>query len=105
MWYGVTPEFWARATLAANEVRQWSDVYFPTLGLREVTAASEYGALYLSASEAGAEHGAQRSRNADAARADGQGSLATTRAYVVLEAGRGGSCRGCNNGGSDRAER
>lgn len=55
MWYGVTPEFWDRATLSANEVRTWSDAYFPTLGLREITAASEYGALYLSASETGTE--------------------------------------------------
>ena len=55
MWYGVTPEFWDRGTMSANEVRQWSDSYFPTLGLRELTAASEYGALYLSGSEAGAD--------------------------------------------------
>lgn len=55
MWYGITPEFWARATLAANEVRTWSDAYFPTLGLREVTAASEYGALYLSGAETGTD--------------------------------------------------
>ncbi len=48
MWHGITPEFWDRATLAANEVREWSDRYFPTLGLQEVTAASEYGALFLS---------------------------------------------------------
>lgn len=55
MWYGITPEFWARTTLAANEVRQWGEVYFPTLGLKEITAASEYGAVELSASEAGTE--------------------------------------------------
>jgi hypothetical protein len=55
MWHGVTPEFWDRGTMSANEVRQWSDTYFPTLGLREVTAASEYGALYLSSSETGSD--------------------------------------------------
>ncbi len=55
MWYGITPEFWNRATLAANEVRQWSDAYVPTLGLQEITAASEYGALHLSASETGTD--------------------------------------------------
>jgi hypothetical protein len=55
MWSGVTPEFWDRGTMSANEVRQWSESYFPTLGLREVTAASEYGALYLSGSETGAD--------------------------------------------------
>ncbi len=55
MWCGVTPEFWSRGTMAANEVRQWSDSYFPTLGLREVTAASEYGALYLSSADTGAD--------------------------------------------------
>ncbi|HEU5074514.1 MAG TPA: DUF5107 domain-containing protein [Polyangiaceae bacterium] len=53
MWYGITPEFWARTALAANEVRTWSDVHFPTLGLREITAASEYGAVYLSRSADG----------------------------------------------------
>lgn len=57
MWYGITPEFWDRATLAANEVRQWSDVYFATLGLREITAASDYGAVQLSVSESGTELG------------------------------------------------
>jgi hypothetical protein len=55
MWHGITPEFWDRATLAANEVRQWSDRYFPTLGLAEVTAASEYGALHLSTANGGTE--------------------------------------------------
>jgi len=50
MWHGVTPEFWARGTLAANEVRTWTDRYFATLGVKEITAASEYGAVYLSSS-------------------------------------------------------
>jgi hypothetical protein len=48
MWHGVTPEFWARGTLAANEVRTWSDRYFATFGMKEITAASEYGATHLS---------------------------------------------------------
>jgi hypothetical protein len=55
MWHGVTPEFWARDTLSANEVRTWSDRYFSTLGLPEITAASEYGAAYLSRSASGAD--------------------------------------------------
>ncbi len=55
MWHGATPEFWMRGTMAAGEVRQWSDHYFATLGLEEVTAASEYGAVYLSSSETGAD--------------------------------------------------
>lgn len=55
MWHGVTPEFWNRGTMAANEVRQWSDSYFPTLGLKEITAASNYGALYLSSSKSGTD--------------------------------------------------
>ena len=55
MWHGVTPEFWTRGTMAANEVRQWTDSYFPTMGLKEVTAASEYGALYLSSSKTGTD--------------------------------------------------
>jgi len=55
MWSGVTPEFWDRGTMSANQVRQWRESYFPTLGLREVTSASEYGALYLSGSETGAD--------------------------------------------------
>lgn len=53
MWHGITPEFWDRATLAANEVRTWSDRYFATLGLPEITAAGEYGAAYLSSSVSG----------------------------------------------------
>jgi hypothetical protein len=53
MWHGITPEFWNRATMAASEVRQWSDHYFPTMGLNEITAASEYGALSLTASPIG----------------------------------------------------
>ena len=55
MWHGVTPEFWARGSMAANEVRTWSDRYFATLGLQEITAASEHGAMYLSRSAAGAD--------------------------------------------------
>jgi hypothetical protein len=55
MWHGVTPEFWNRASMAANEVREWSESYFPTLGLREVTAASEYGAMQLSSSDSGTD--------------------------------------------------
>ncbi|HEY5957037.1 MAG TPA: DUF5107 domain-containing protein, partial [Polyangiaceae bacterium] len=53
MWHGVTAEFWTRGSMAANEVRQWSDSYFPTLGMQEVTAASKYGAMYLSSSKSG----------------------------------------------------
>jgi hypothetical protein len=53
MWHGITPEFWNRGTMAANEVRQWSQNFFPTLGLKEVTAASQYGALQLSSSKSG----------------------------------------------------
>jgi len=55
MWHGVTPEFWARGTLAANEVKTWSDRYFATLGLPEITAASEYGAVYLSSTASGTD--------------------------------------------------
>lgn len=55
MWYGVTPEFWDRATLAPNEVRTWKDTYFPTFGLEQVTAASEHGALALSSSVSGTD--------------------------------------------------
>jgi hypothetical protein len=55
MWHGITPEFWNRATFAANEVRTWTDRYFPTLGLEQITAASEHGAVYLSSSESGAD--------------------------------------------------
>jgi len=54
MWHGITPEFWQRGSLAAGEARTWQDDYFPTLGLREVTAASENGALHLSRTEDGA---------------------------------------------------
>jgi hypothetical protein len=55
MWHGVTTEFWTRGTMSANEVRQWTDSYFPTMGLKEVTAASEHGAMYLSSSETGTD--------------------------------------------------
>jgi hypothetical protein len=55
MWHGVTSEFWTRGTMTANEVRQWSDSYFPTLGMQEVTAASNYGAMYLSTSKSGTD--------------------------------------------------
>ncbi len=55
LWHGVTPEFWTRGSMSANEVRQWSDRYFPTLGLKEVTAATENGALYLSSSKSGTD--------------------------------------------------
>lgn len=55
MWHGVTPEFWTRRTMAAGEVREWGESYFPTFGLREVSAASEYGAVYLSSAESGAD--------------------------------------------------
>ncbi len=53
MWYGITPEFWDRGAMAAGEIKQWSETYFATMGLREVTAASEYGAMYLSSASIG----------------------------------------------------
>ena len=55
MWHGVTAEFWTRGTMSANEVRQWNDSYFATLGLKGVTAASAYGALYLSSAKTGTD--------------------------------------------------
>lgn len=55
IWHGVTPEFWERATMAPNEVRAWEESYFPTLGLREVTAASDYGAMQLWRADSGAD--------------------------------------------------
>ena len=41
--------------MSANEVRQWTDSYFPTLGMKEVTAASPNGAMYLSSSKSGTD--------------------------------------------------
>ena len=32
MWHGITPEFWMRGSMAANEVRQWKQTFFPTRG-------------------------------------------------------------------------
>ena len=55
MWHGITPEFWMRGTMAANEVRQWKQTFFPTLGLKGITAASENGALYLSSAKSGSD--------------------------------------------------
>jgi hypothetical protein len=55
MWHGVTPEFWQRGTLAASEVRTWTDRYFATLGLSDITAASEHGAMYLSRAASGSD--------------------------------------------------
>lgn len=55
MWHGVTPEFWKRGTLAAGEVRTWTDRYFATLGLPDITAASEQGAMYLSSKPSGTD--------------------------------------------------
>jgi hypothetical protein len=53
MWHGITPEFWSRAAMAANEVRQWNQTFFPILGLTGITAASENGALQLSSAKSG----------------------------------------------------
>ena len=53
MWHGITPEFWMRGTMAANEVRQWNQSFFPILGLTGVTAASENGAVQLSSTKSG----------------------------------------------------
>jgi uncharacterized protein DUF5107 len=55
MWHGITPEFWNRASLAAGEVRKSSASYFPTLGMKDVTAASDNGALFLSRSNSGTD--------------------------------------------------
>ncbi|HET7538471.1 MAG TPA: DUF5107 domain-containing protein [Polyangiaceae bacterium] len=55
MWHGFTPEFWNRGTLAAGEVHKSSTSYFPTLGMKEITAASENGALFLSSSKSGTD--------------------------------------------------
>ena len=53
MWHGITPEFWMRGTMAANEVRQWNQSFFPILGLTGVTAASESGVVQLSSAKSG----------------------------------------------------
>ena len=55
MWHGITPEFWMRGSMAANEVRQWNQTFFPILGLKGITAASENGALYLSSAKSGSD--------------------------------------------------
>jgi hypothetical protein len=55
MWHGITPEFWTRGTLAASEVRQCAQSFFPTMGMKEITAANEYGAVYLSSSKSGSD--------------------------------------------------
>ncbi len=55
MWHGITTEFWNRGTMAANEVRQWTQHFFPTFGIKEVTAASDHGVLYLSTSKGASE--------------------------------------------------
>jgi hypothetical protein len=55
MWHGITPEFWMRGTMAANEVRQWNQTFFSTQGLKGITAASENGALYLSSAKSGSD--------------------------------------------------
>jgi len=53
MWHGITPEFWMRGTMAANEVRQWNQSFFPILGLTGVTAASDNGVVQLSSAKSG----------------------------------------------------
>ena len=55
MWHGITPEFWMRGTMAANEVRQWNQTFFSTQGLKGITAASDNGALYLSSAKSGSD--------------------------------------------------
>jgi hypothetical protein len=55
MWHGVTPEFWKRGSFTAGEVKTWTDRYFATLALPEITAASEQGALYLSSAPSGSD--------------------------------------------------
>lgn len=55
MWHGITPEFWQRTSLASGAVKAWRDHYFPTFGLDEITAASEFGVVHLAQSESGAE--------------------------------------------------
>jgi hypothetical protein len=55
MWHGITPEFWIRGTMAANEVRQWNQTFFPILGLKEITAAGETGAVHLSSARSGSD--------------------------------------------------
>jgi hypothetical protein len=55
MWHGFTPEFWNRGMMSAGEVRKSSTSYFPTLGMKEVTSASEYGALFLSRAKGGTD--------------------------------------------------
>ncbi len=55
MWHGITPEFWMRGTMAANEVRQWNQSFFPILGLKDVTAAGDNGAVHLSSARSGSD--------------------------------------------------
>lgn len=55
MWHGLTPEFWKRGMMAAGETRKTTANYFPTLGLKEITAANENGAVSLSSSKSGTD--------------------------------------------------
>ncbi len=53
MWAGVSDEFFQRFELLPNEVRTLEESYFPTVGLREISAASKLGALELDVQTAG----------------------------------------------------
>jgi hypothetical protein len=44
---GVAPTFWDTATIAADDVTSWREVWYPIRGLDDVAAATEEGALDL----------------------------------------------------------
>ncbi len=56
MWAGHGREFWVGSTLQPNEIKRWREDFFPTLGLREVTATTENGACHLTAELSGGDY-------------------------------------------------
>ena len=103
MWHGITPEFWMRGTMAANEVRQWNQSFFPMLGLTGDHGRQRKRRPPAVEREVGIEHRAQRGGDADAPQSDRQGGLAPQR-HRRRRARRGDCRRGADHRERNGAE-
>jgi len=53
LWGGHSTQFFTPAHIGANETKTWSETYFGTVGLSQITTVNEFAASYLSYARAG----------------------------------------------------
>ncbi len=55
LWTGHSNQFFAPATLAANEKKQWKDIFLPTVGLSRISSVNQHGAVWVGTEARGEE--------------------------------------------------